>query len=417
MSAITELEAVLRGTADADTDGEDIEAFLPGRRTVTFDRPPKRQRVGAAAGDAPHAPRPRPPAPATPEMRHAPAVTQSPPGPPTAGGSSSDDESVPPPPARRKWAPPTAGFSSSDDEEEAPARPADDDTDDGDDALALAAAQEAPAVQPVPPPLPAPPPPPPPAALPPPPPPAPAQTPAQRAFACLESDAKAMGTTPHGFRRMPTLLLAAYRGDAAAVAALPLLFQRREIVIGLGIREERDSRGKVTSRTRLGSRVVRAPVSDFAMQKTPIDDQNALHLAAGPGEERLAFVVAFLDLVGFETGMHLAMERQRDGVSPAWRARQNKHRHVVELYEPLQRGDRASFMAQLDAARRVRSSRHSRRRRGRAHRSWHGGYKRRGAGAAPTARPPRPRTATTAIAHRVGPVIPRRRGALLLGRP
>ena len=37
----------------------------------------------------------------------------------------------------------------------------------------------------------------------------PAQTPAQRAFACLESDAKAMGTTPHGFRRMPTLLLAA----------------------------------------------------------------------------------------------------------------------------------------------------------------------------------------------------------------
>ena len=76
-----------------------------------------------------------------------------------------------------------------------------------------------------------------------------------------------------------------------------------------------------------------------------------LHLAAGPGEERLAFVVAFLDLVGFETGMHLAMERQRDGVSPAWRARQNKHRHVVELYEPLQRGDRASFDAKLDEAR------------------------------------------------------------------
>ena len=160
-----------------------------------------------------------------------------------------------------------------------------------------------------------------------------------------------MGTTPHGFRRMPTLLLAAYRGDAAAVAALPLLFQRREIVIGLGMREERVG-GEVT-RTRLGSRVVRAPVSDFAMQKTPFDNQNALHLAAGPGEERLAFVVAFLDLVGFETGMHLAMERQRDGVSPAWRARQNKHRHVVELYEPLQRGDRASFMAQLDAARRL----------------------------------------------------------------
>ena len=263
-------------------------------------------------------------------MRHAPPVTQSPPGPPTAGGSSSDDESVPAP--RRKWAPPTAGFSSSDDEDEAPARPADDDTDDGDDAPAAA--------------LPAAAPPPPP-----PPPPAPAQTPAQRAFACLESDAKAMGTTPHGFRRMPTLLLAAYRGDTAAVAALPLLFQRREIVIGLGMREEGE--GEDRTRTRLGSRVVRAPVSDFAMQKTPIDDQNALHLAAGPGEERLAFVVAFLDLVGFETAMHLAMERQRDGVSPAWRARQNKHRHVVELYEPLQRGDRASFMAQLDAARRL----------------------------------------------------------------
>ena len=335
MSTITELEAALRGTApqvDADTDGEDVEAFLPaetdGRRTVTFDRSPKRQRVGAVPpATPPHAPRPRPPAPATPEMRPAPAVTQSPPGPPTAGGSSSDDESVPAP--RRKWAPPTAGFSSSDDEEEeAPARPADDDTDDGDDAAAAA--------------LPAPPPPPPPP---------PAQTPAQRAATCLERDAEAMGTTPHGFRRMPTLLLAAYRGDAAAVAALPLLFQRREIVIGLGMREERVG-GEVT-RTRLGSRVVRAPVSDFAMQKTPIDDQNALHLAAGPGEERLAFVVAFLDLVGFETGMHLAMERQRDGVSPAWRARQNKHRHVVELYEPLQRGDRASFMAQLDAARRL----------------------------------------------------------------
>ena len=122
MSAITELEAVLRGTAaDADTDGEDVDAFLPaeadGRRTVTFDRSPKRQRVGAAPpATPPHAPRPRPPAPATPEMRHAPAVTQSPPGPPTAGGSSSDDESVPAP--RRKWAPPTAGFSSSDEEDE-----------------------------------------------------------------------------------------------------------------------------------------------------------------------------------------------------------------------------------------------------------------------------------------------------------
>ena len=308
-------EEVLREGQDVDTDGEDIEAFLPGRRTVTFDRSPKRQRVGdVPPATPPHVPR-------------APPVTQSPPGPPTAGGSSSDDESVPAP--RRKWAPPTAGFSSSDEEEEAPARPADDDTDDGDDATAAAL----------------------PAAAPPPPPQPPAQTPAQRAFACLESDAKAMGTTPHGYRRMPTLLLAAYRGDAAAVAALPLLFQRREIVIGLGMREEGE--GEDRTRTRLGSRVVRAPVSDFAMQKTPVADQNALHLAAGPGEERLAFVVAFLDLVGFETGMHLAMERQRDGVSPAWRARQNKHRHVVELYEPLQRGDRASFMAQLDAARRL----------------------------------------------------------------
>ena len=329
-------EGVLSETAatapDVDTDGEDIEAFLPGRRTVTFDHPPKRQRVDDAPPATPPARRPRPPAPATPEMRHAPPVTQSPPGPPTAGDSSSDDESVPASPVRRKWAPPTAGFSSSDDEDEAPARPADNDTDDGDDAAAAAPAPPAPAP-------------------PPPPPQPPAQTPAQRAFACLERDAEAMGTTPYGFRRMPTLLLAAYRGDAAAVAALPLLFQRREIVIGLGMREERVG-GEVT-RTRLGSRVVRAPVSDFAMQKTPFDNQNALHLAAGPGEERLAFVVAFLDLVGFETGMHLAMERQRDGVSPAWRARQNKHRHVVELYEPLQRGDRASFMAQLDAARRL----------------------------------------------------------------
>ena len=132
-------EEVLREGQDVDTDGEDIEAFLPGRRTVTFDRSPKRQRVGPPA-TPPHARRPRLPAPATPEMRPAPAVTQSPPGPPTAGGSSSDDESVPAPPVRRKWAPPTAGFSSSDDEDEAPVRPADDDTDDGDDALALAAA-------------------------------------------------------------------------------------------------------------------------------------------------------------------------------------------------------------------------------------------------------------------------------------
>ena len=124
MSTIRELEAALRGTADADTDGEDIEAFLPGRRTVTFDRSPKRQRVGdVPPATPPHVPR-------------APPVTQSPPGPPTAGGSSSDDESVPAP--RRKWAPPTAGFSSSDEEEEAAARPADDDTDDGDEAPAAA---------------------------------------------------------------------------------------------------------------------------------------------------------------------------------------------------------------------------------------------------------------------------------------
>ena len=108
MSAITELEAALRGTpqVDADTDGEDIEAFLPGRRTVTFDRSPKRQRVGAVPpATPPHAPRPRPPAPATPEMRPAPAVTQSPPGPPTAGGSSSDDESVPAPRLKRMLTP------------------------------------------------------------------------------------------------------------------------------------------------------------------------------------------------------------------------------------------------------------------------------------------------------------------------
>ena len=144
-----------------------------------------------------------------------------------------------------------------------------------------------------------------------------------------------MGTTPHGFRRMPTLLLAAYRGDAAAVAALPLLFQRREIVIGLGMREERVG-GEVT-RTRLGSRVVRAPVSDFAMQKTPIDDQNALHLAAGPGEERLAFVVAFLDLVGRDR------HAPRDGAAAGRRlarvaGRQNKQ-------SAMQRGDRASFIS------------------------------------------------------------------------
>ena len=257
MSAITELEAVLRGTADADTDGEDIEAFLPGRRTVTFDRSPKRQRVGdVPPATPPHVPR------ATP-------VTQSPPGPPTAGGSSSDDESVPTP--RRKWAPPTAGFSSSDDEEEAPARPADDDTDDGDDAPALAAVQEAPAVQPVPPPLPTPAPPPPPAA-PPPPPPTPAQIQAQQdadLLARLDRDAQKM--------EMPPLLLAAYNGDASVVG--PLLTRG-------------DPYDQVTAR----------------------NNQNVLHLAAGPGDERLAFVVAFLDEVGFDWGCMLASQKQKDGV-------------------------------------------------------------------------------------------------------
>ena len=151
----------------------------------------------------------------------------------------------------------------------------------------------------------------------------------------------------HHAPRLPAHADAAARrlpGDAAAVAALAHCYSSGEIVIYLGMRDG-EGEGEDRTRTRLGSRVVRAPVSDFAMQKTPVDNQNALHLAAGPGEERLAFVVAFLDLVGFETGMHLAMARQRDGVSPAWRARQNKHRHVVELYEPLQRGDRASFMA------------------------------------------------------------------------
>ena len=308
MSAITELEAALRGTPqDVDTDGEDIEAFLPGRRTVTFDRSPKRQRLGAVPpATPPHAPRPRPPAPATPEMRPAPAVTQSPPGPPTAGGSSSDDESVPAP--RRKWAPPTAGFSSSDDEEEAPARPADDDTDDGDDALALAAAQEAPAVQPVPPPLPAPPPPPPPAA---PPPPTPAQLQAQQdadLLARLDRDAHKM--------EMPPLLLAAYNGDASVVG---LLLTRG------------DPYDQVTAR----------------------NNQNVLHLAAGPGDERLAFVVAFLDYIGFDWGCMLALQKQKDGVLPMARARQNRHRHVAELCEALVRGDRQAFDAKLDEARRL----------------------------------------------------------------
>ena len=292
---------------DADTDGEDIEAFLPGRRTVTFDRSPKRQRTVPPA-TPPHARRPRPPAPATPEMRHAPAVTQSPPGPPTAGGSSSDDESVPAP--RRKWAPPTAGFSSSDDEDEAPARPADDDTDDGDDALALAAAQEAPAVQPVPPPLPTPAPPPPPAA-PPPPPPTPAQIQAQQdadLLARLDSDAQKM--------EMPPLLLAAYNGDASVVG--PLLTRG-------------DPYDQVTAR----------------------NNQNVLHLATGPGDERLAFVVAFLDWIGFDSGCMLALQKQKDGVLPMARARQNRHRHVAELCEALVRGDRQAFDAKLDEARRL----------------------------------------------------------------
>ena len=227
----TTREAVLRGAAaaDADTDGEDIEAFLPSRRTVTFDRSPKRQRVGTVPpATPPHVPR-------------APPVTQSPPGPPTAGGSSSDDESVSAP--RRKWAPPTAGFSSSDDEDDAPARPADDDTDDGDDAAPSPAAAVAP-VQPT-----------------------PAQIQAQQdadLLARLDRDAQKM--------EMPPLLLAAYNGDASVVG--PLL--RRG-----------DAYDKVTAR----------------------NNQNVLHLASGPGDERLAFVVAFLDWIGFDCGCLLASQK------------------------------------------------------------------------------------------------------------
>ena len=287
MSAITELEAALRGTADADTDGEDIEAFLPGRRTVTFDRSPKRQRVGAVPpATPPHAPRSRPPAPATPEMRPAPAVTQSPPGPPTAGGSSSDDESVLAPPVRRKWAPPTAGFSSSDDEDDAPARPADDDTDDGDDAPAAAPAPPAPA----------------PAA------PTPQAQQDADLLARLDRDAQKM--------EMPPLLLAAYNGDASVVG--PLLTRG-------------DPYDQVTAR----------------------NNQNVLHLATGPGDERLAFVVAFLDWIGFDCGCLLASQKQKDGVLPMARARQNRYRHVAELCEALVRGDRQAFDAKLDEARRL----------------------------------------------------------------
>ena len=271
----TTREAVLRGAAaaDADTDGEDIEAFLPSRRTVTFDRSPKRQRVGTVPpATPPHVPR-------------APPVTQSPPGPPTAGGSSSDDESVSAP--RRKWAPPTAGFSSSDDEDDAPARPADDDTDDGDDAAPSPAAAVAP-VQPT-----------------------PAQIQAQQdadLLARLDRDAQKM--------EMPPLLLAAYNGDASVVG--PLL--RRG-----------DAYDKVTAR----------------------NNQNVLHLASGPGDERLAFVVAFLDWIGFDCGCLLASQKQMDGVLPMARARQNRHRHVAELCEALVRGDRQAFDAKLDEARRL----------------------------------------------------------------
>ena len=289
MSAITELEAVLRGTADADTDGEDIEAFLPERRTVTFDHSPKRQRVGDVPPATPPARRPRPPAPATPVIRYAPAVTQSPPGPPTAGGSSSDDESVPAP--RRKWAPPTAGFSSSDDEEEAPARPADDDTDD-----------EVPAAAPAPAP---------PASAPAPAPAAPTPPEAQQdadLLARLDRDAQKM--------EMPPLLLAAYNGDASVVG--PLLTRG-------------DPYDQVTAR----------------------NNQNVLHLATGPGDERLAFVVAFLDWIGFDSGCMLALQKQKDGVLPMARARQNRHHHVAELCEAMVRGDRQAFDAKLDEARRL----------------------------------------------------------------
>ena len=126
--------------------------------------------------------------------------------------------------------------------------------------------------------------------------------------------------------------------------------------------------------------LVRAPVSDFAMhQVTARNNQNVLHLAAGPGDERLAFVVAFFDLVGFETGMHLAMQKQKDGVC-RWRARAES--------APPRRGAarrwcaataRASWHNSTRRAAWCHSSRHSlrRRRRPRARRRAMGGRRRR----------------------------------------
>ena len=117
-------------------------------------------------------------------------------------------------------------------------------------------------------------------------------------LARLDRDAQKM--------EMPPLLLAAYNGDASVVG--PLLTRG-------------DPYDQVTAR----------------------NNQNVLHLAAGPGDERLAFVVAFLDEVGFDWGCMLASQKQKDGVLPMARARQNRHRHVAELCEALVRGDRQAF--------------------------------------------------------------------------
>ena len=225
-------------------------------------------------------------------------------------------------------------------------------------------------MQPVPPPLPTPVPPPPPAA-PPPPPPTPAQIQAQQdadLLARLDRDAQKM--------EMPPLLLAAYNGDASVVG---LLLTRG------------DPYDQVTAR----------------------NNQNVLHLAAGPGDERLAFVVAFLDYIGFDWGCMLALQKQKDGVLPMARARQNRHRHVAELCEALVRGDREAFDAKLDEARRRpfgatgspappprapvvarwaarRRARRRRRRRRRTHRTATTATRRRGGRSAPARRAPRP---------------------------
>lgn len=161
----------------------------------------------------------------------------------------------------------------------------------------------------MPPPPPAPPPPelapaPPPA----PPPPTPAQVQAQREAALLaglDEDARE--------KEMAPLLLAAYNGDASVVG--PLL-----------------RRGEPFD------------------QLTARNNQDVLHLAAGPGDERLAFVVAFLGAIGFERGMQLALDQQKDGVTPFTRARMQRHRRVAELFEALARGDREGFAGLLDTA-------------------------------------------------------------------